>query len=813
MSKPRRLRFLLPALIFTLLAISGVVTFVLDYFDNRDRVRSAQLDHLNGLANLVQARIETGLRFDNINQIRSIVEQAQGDRFLVYILVLDNQDNIFIANTRSLNGKPLAALDDPILTNELSTQSTRIGSYFVSSQSNWLVYNNVISRQPRENALHNSVFRLVLVADISTKMSEVWLGTLTSYGRASIVFLIISLVLWFTLRRTMVEPIDELKLLAKDIANRETLSAPKPQLTEEFLSLELALRDMADHLNQLEHSYQELYDKNPATFITVDQKKCLVNINEYGLKTMGYDKERIIKSPASSLYFDEDQPLFEQYLENIFSGSDAIRHWELRRVTENGQVFWTRDGARRIEVNGEVRVLIVSQDISDLHKMSQRLSYQAAHDELTGLLNRAEFSRLLTMSLEKSQMQNVRHCVCYLDLDQFKIVNDVCGHVAGDALLKQIASLFTQCLRKDDILARIGGDEFALLLESCEPQKAMEIIQALRMTLDENRFNWGDKFFDVGISAGIAVIDQHTRNVQNVLSEADSACYTAKDLGRNRTIVFSNDNEEASHLLGEMRWVNRINQAIERGKDFELFFQRIIPLDTLAETPLKGEVLIRLWQDNQLVPPGAFLPAAERYNLASKLDAWITRHTLKLLKEYRSVLEGDWRVSINLSAQTVSNGRHNHAILQELEKHRPLCPHICFELTETAAMANFSAARDFILKVRELGCEFSLDDFGSGFSSFGYLKKMPVDYVKIDGMFIRDLAHNPVDQALVESMNNIAHALKKQTIAEFVEDSSSVSRLRFLKVDYAQGFHLHKPEPLQTLLIEMAAGQQSVSQQ
>ena len=397
-------------------------------------------------------------------------------------------------------------------------------------------------------------------------------------------------------------------------------------------------------------------------------------------------------------------------------------------------------------------------------------------------------------------MQKVSHCVCFLDLDQFKVVNDVCGHIAGDELLKQISNLFKQSLRKDDVLARIGGDEFGLLLESCEPEKALQIIQKLRSDLDSNRFNWGDKFFEVGISAGISIIDEHSGNIQEALTEADSACYSAKDLGRNRTIIYNASDEEGGNLLGEMQWINKINQALESDNGFVLYFQKIVPLDNGSNTKFRGEVLLRMDLDNKIIPPGAFLPAAERYNLAYKIDLWVVNATLAMLQEYKHLLPPDWIVSINLSAQTVSSNAFNSNIYQLLKENENICSNLCFELTETAAMANFTAAIEFMRRVNSLGCGFSLDDFGSGFSSFGYLKKMPVKFVKIDGMFIRELAESRVDQELVQSMNNIAHVLDKETIAEFIEDKESAELLRNIKVDYGQGYYFHVPEPFDELL-------------
>ncbi|MBU2862287.1 EAL domain-containing protein [Reinekea forsetii] len=790
-----RLRLFLPFLLFSLLFIAIGSNAYFRSAENENRIRQSAKEQLKNIGNLISANIETAIRYNLSAIVASAIEQSQSTKSIRYSLLVNNNNKIYSSNIRDLQGKPLSEISQAEISRYLNKIDRRYILEFLDNQSPWLIYQIPLTRQSEDNVFGQKVDRLILISNISSDLSiatNLLIEELIIWGLLSS---IITLIFWVILKYLVVDPISQLIDLSDSIAEGALPPIRDKNYMAEFISLDSSMRDTGTKIYNLERSYQELYDKTPATFITINDSLEIVNINEYGLKTLGYRKDEVIGKKAAELYSPNDKGLFEQYLVKILKGSQTLTHWELQRVTKSSRPFWTRDGARLIEQFGKKYILIVSQDISDLHKLSQKLSYQASHDDLTGLLNRVEFSRLMSMSLEKAQLQKIGHCVCFLDLDQFKVINDVCGHSAGDELLKQIANLFKKCLRKDDVLARIGGDEFGLLLESCSPEKAIDIIQNMRTTLEANRFNWGDKFFEIGISAGISVIDENSRSIQIVLSEADNACYVAKDLGRNRSIIFSPSTEGKSSLLGEMQWINKINQALESDDTFILYFQRIVPLDSVDKVSFKGEVLIRMIIDGKVIPPGSFLPAADRYNLAYKIDYWVVEKTLSTLIMFKSSLPQGWKVSINLSAQTCSSSKFNNKIFNLLKKYPDICKNICFELTETTAMANFTTAIEFMHRVHRIGIEFSIDDFGSGFSSFGYLKELPVQYVKIDGMFIRDLSDKKIDKTLVESMNNIAHALNKKTIAEFIENEKSVGILQSLNVDYGQGFYLHKPEP------------------
>jgi diguanylate cyclase (GGDEF)-like protein len=414
---------------------------------------------------------------------------------------------------------------------------------------------------------------------------------------------------------------------------------------------------------------------------------------------------------------------------------------------------------------------------------------------LTGLVNRREFERKLAMLLDSGKIKDKQHVLLYLDLDQFKVVNDTCGHIAGDELLRQLTALLSDKVRDNDTLARLGGDEFGVLLEACPVEQGMRIAEEMRKTIAGFKFAWENKLFDVGVSIGLVPLDAQSESMAAVLSAADAACYAAKDDGRNRVQIFHGD-KESGRRQGEMQWVSHINKALEENR-FVLFFQEIKPVASSGHGR-HFEILVRM-RDEQgaLVPPMAFIPAAERYNLMLAIDKWVVCNTFDWLVA-RGFKDGDaMSCAINLSGQSFGDDAFLEFMLQQFDT-RPIPQgSVCFEITETAAIANLNKARRFISSLREKGCRFALDDFGSGMSSYAYLKNLEVDYLKIDGVFVKDMVNDAVDYAMVESINRIGHVMGLKTIAEFVESDAILEKLREMGVDYAQGYGIHKPEPLQ----------------
>lgn len=448
--------------------------------------------------------------------------------------------------------------------------------------------------------------------------------------------------------------------------------------------------------------------------------------------------------------------------------------------------------------------VIVIHDVTDRLKLMKQLTYQAIHDPLTQLVNRTGFEMRLRRTLKSaSEEASVAHAICYLDLDQFKIVNDTCGHSAGDELLRQIAINLKRHVRKGDTLARLGGDEFGLILERCPLDKALEIAENMRRSVESFRFSWEEKSFSVGVSIGMAPFDGSPGyTAADIMSSVDQACYIAKSKGRNRIHTYQPGDNESSQWHREMQWVPHIHQAMDEQR-FVLLAQPIVPLGDSDGQRKHYEILLRMRSPTTgaLISPGSFLPAAERYDLMGMLDRWVVSQAIDMLAmacQFNSELATS-TFGINISGAVLSDNSLLTFVKQALEKHNLPPRLLCFEITETVAIANFTHANNFVNELKEIGCQFALDDFGSGFASFSYLKTLPVDYLKIDGSFVRHLAENEIDHAMVDIINQLGHVMGLKTIAEFVENASILDALRRLNIDYAQGYYIGEPTSLEAV--------------
>ncbi len=449
---------------------------------------------------------------------------------------------------------------------------------------------------------------------------------------------------------------------------------------------------------------------------------------------------------------------------------------------------------RQQEIAG---VAVVFQDISQVRVLARALSHRISHDELTGLINRRAFEACLDEALHTARIGGRCHALCYLDLDQFKIINDTCGHVAGDQLLRQLTQWLQTQVRERDIIARLGGDEFGILLADCPLEKAESIAKALRRGMKDFNFEWDAKSFSIGVSIGVVRITANSVSSMDLLKSADSACYAAKDYGRNRVYVSKVEDAVLAKRYGEMEWVQRIQQAIAENR-FCLYYQPIITLG--MESPLIShcELLVRMYSETgKVIAPGIFLPAAERYNLIAPIDRWVVRAALAALCEESSILRRlhAW-TSINLSAQSLCDDDFLGFVVNEISETEVDPELICFEITETAVVNNLSRAVRFISVLKGMGCRFALDDFGKGASSFAYLKNLSVDYIKIDGHFVKDMVNDPIDYAMVNSIKQIGHVMGIRSIAEFVEDDATISALKDMGVDFAQGYGIARPTPI-----------------
>ena len=445
--------------------------------------------------------------------------------------------------------------------------------------------------------------------------------------------------------------------------------------------------------------------------------------------------------------------------------------------------------------------VLVFHDVSESRELNRRLSYHASHDILTGLVNRREFENRLERALKSARARETSYAVCYLDLDQFKIVNDSCGHSAGDALLGQLGALLKSKIRWRDTLARLGGDEFGVLLESCTLEEAMQTAESLRLAIGEYKFMWDERSFRLGVSIGVVPITAENEDVAALLSAADSACAAAKEAGRNRIHSFQENDIDLMRRRREMQWAARINNALEENR-FELYRQTILPLQ-VEEQGAHYEILLRMRDENGgIISPGLFIEAAERYGITPGIDRWVIRSAFRWLVSEADERERLALCSINLSGQSLGDEKFLPFVVDQFQMSGLDATKICFEITETAAIASYSQANRFINALKELGCKFALDDFGTGLSSFGYLKHFPVDFLKIDGSFVKEILHDPIDREMVRSINEIGHLTGKQTIAEFAENEEIITMLRGMGVDYAQGYGVSEPKPVTRAIAE-----------
>ena len=536
--------------------------------------------------------------------------------------------------------------------------------------------------------------------------------------------------------------------------------------------------------------------------ITTDAQGNIRYFNPVAERITGWKAEEAEGMPLSTVFLivnevtrePADNPINKALLEAQIVG--LANHTIL--IARDGTEYGIEDSAAPIrDRQGEIiGAVIVFHDVTESRYLTRQLSWEASHDALTGLINRRRFEQHLVEAIASVQKSNQQHALCYLDLDQFKVVNDTAGHVAGDELLRQITALLQKGVRANDMLARLGGDEFGLLLTQCPLSQAAKIAESLKDLVHQFRFIWNSKTFIIGVSIGVVAIDQTGQDLMEVLGSADAACYAAKAKGRNCVHIYRLDDGELIKQRGERQLVSQISRALETNH-FCLYYQKIV---SITSKPLVEhyEILLRMLDENgELVSPNDFIPAAERYGLITDIDCWVIEtffSNYKKLSGQQVLSEGLY--TINLSGASICNNRFMSFLIEQFPRYKVPPQTICFEITETAAITNFDQARHFISALKKIGCRFALDDFGSGLSSFAYLMNLPVDYLKIDGVFVKNISHNLISQAIVEGFNRIAHALNIETVAEFVEDETILEKLREIGVDYAQGYGIARPVPI-----------------
>ena len=442
-----------------------------------------------------------------------------------------------------------------------------------------------------------------------------------------------------------------------------------------------------------------------------------------------------------------------------------------------------------------VGAVVLLHDVSELRGLARQMSYQATHDALTGLVNRHEFERRLEEAIERGHRGDGQHVLCYLDLDHFKVVNDTSGHLAGDSMLREVAKLLRDAVRDSDTVARLGGDEFGTLLIGCPLDKARQIAEDLTRAVGDYRFVWKDRIFNIGVSIGLVEISRESGTLEELLAAADTACYVAKKQGSGRVAVYSARDEALARHTGEIQWLQRLQGALKENR-FHLYHQVIVPAHGEDGGPAL-EVLVRLRDETgEELPPSEFMRAAERYRLMGLVDRWVVQTTLAALGRGALPVPAGRSVAINISGQTLDDVQFLEFVVECLDSTGVLPGQVCFEISESAVLANLEHARRFVGVLHGMGCQFALDDFGSGVGSFSSLKNLPLDYLKIDGSFTRNLARDSVNQAMVTAMIKLARTLNFKVIAEQLEDTAALDAARRMGVDYLQGYAVGRPQPL-----------------
>ncbi len=541
--------------------------------------------------------------------------------------------------------------------------------------------------------------------------------------------------------------------------------------------------------------------------ITTDENEKLQYLNPIAEKLTGWALADAIGLPVSKIFnivnqftrLVEKSPITHCLEERTIV---ALAH-DTVLVSKDGTEYAVEDSAAPIFSAGNVitGVVMVFRDVTGQRVLRQDVERRASHDHLTGLANRAEFDRVLLEMFESSVSTGIGHTLCCIDLDRFKIVNDSCGHAAGDALLKEVSAALTKCVRANDMVARLGGDEFALLLDRCDSNAAQRIAQSACDAIAQIHFQHSGKSYRVGASIGVAPLDGRWKSAQAAQQAADRACFAAKDEGRGRVHVYHDIDQFVLEQHDQMQWESRLQQAMEEDR-FELFAQPIFDLAIHAGPGLHFEILLRLRAtDGSLILPGEFIPAAERYGFATQIDRWVVSHVFDWMTAQIGTIEKISTVAVNLSGAAVSDRDFHRFVCALIDQGQVPANKISFEITEAAAIEQLDIAFDFFAMLRERGVRIALDDFGSGMSSMAFLKNFPVDYLKINGQFVKDMASEAVDCAMVRSINEIAHLTGKLTIAESVESADILKLLNELGVDFVQGYHVGRPKPIDEILV------------
>ncbi len=735
----------------------------------------------------------SGLLFErNYVTLHEVLDNLLKDKDsgLAYIIVYDDQNNVYISKGKVETANP------PAFDKDLdSAQSDKIFDTYAPLQLGQLSVGTV--------RYGISLTKLLAVRDELFKQ-----GILIAATEVFLTILLLSVAGYF-----LTKHIKLLLAATRDISSGNYDSSiyissqdEIGELAKNFNKMTIAIRDK---IHAIQNSERALFNEKEKILVTLE------SIGDGVITTDTQGRVELLNPVAERLTGWKMIEARGRSLDDIF----IIKNEISRRVIENpvrkclatrqivtlanhtileskdGTEYPIEDSAAPImDKSGDIiGVILVFHDVSGARHMARQMAYQARHDSLTGLVNRGEFETRVKQAISVAREENRTHALLYMDLDQFKIVNDTCGHFAGDELLRKLSVVLNQEIRDTDTIARLGGDEFGILFENCPLDRAIQAAEKIRSLVENFRFEWSERSFEIGISIGLVQIDKETDEISEILSAADVACYIAKENGRNRVHVHHSADEEHVRKRNEMQLVSEISTALEHNR-FTLYYQDIITLvpGTISKKYFV-EILVRMIdEDGKLIQPVAFIPAAERFHLMSKIDKWVVTNIISLITEHKLT---NTLIAINLSGHSIAEPGFLEFIVTAINDADVDPRNLCFEITETAAISNLKQAIVFITKLKSLGCYFALDDFGSGLSSFAYLKNLHVDFLKIDGAFVKDMLRDDTDAAMVEAINQIGHIMGLKTIAEYVEDNDILKRVENMHIDFAQGYGLHIPAP------------------
>lgn len=587
-----------------------------------------------------------------------------------------------------------------------------------------------------------------------------------------------------------------------EASGQEIAHIQESEVTE-ISQLQKAFNGMREQVRSRQTRLESIFDNAAEGIITIDDEGRIESINSAALRLFGYTEDEVLGRHLNMFIPENVREKHDALMRNHQQSSVMIRSLEVMARHKNGKTFPMSIKVSEFKVGEQRLFTAVVDDVSERYAAMQSLRFMAEHDSLTGLYNRQYIMDELARVVEnRKRNAEFNYALLYIDLDNFKYINDTMGHLAGDRLLIEIAEIFSRRLRKGDVLSRLGGDEFAVLLANVETHQAEQTAEYYRDKIANYKFNHEGKSVDIGCSIGVAILNDQVTDKEDLLARADIACHMAKRGGRNRVHRYCDeDQRKIEDLYFDMGWSNRLKQALQEDQ-FVFAYQPIAGVED--GTIFSYEVLLRMWEPatGDMLLPGAFMTYADRFGLMVDIDCWVIEHAIQLLAQIHQQSPAI-RFSINLSAKSLTEDKVIQAVQNALARH-PVSPeHIIFELTEDIAISDMATAVSFIQKLKQLGCKTALDDFGVGYSSFSYLKELPVDIVKIDGSFIRNIGTDKLNYALVKSMNDICHTLGKQTVAEFVENKAAWRLVKEIGLDYLQGYHIGRPE-LELPTVKMA---------